>query len=102
MQAFSKVVSAEDCAFADVQQDLRNRVNDELNDLVDMEGLDDYVFPPMSYHFTSIYQSSVYEALSKVISRLMPCQGALERLLDTLCTVSLSHSSSILEIPTFK
>ncbi|CAD6569931.1 MAG: hypothetical protein CYPHOPRED_003659 [Cyphobasidiales sp. Tagirdzhanova-0007] len=84
-----KVDGMSDTYRLDVQQDLRNRVNDELNDLVDMEGLDDYVFPPMSYHFTSIYQSSVYEALSKVISRLMPCQGALERLLDTLCT----HSS---------
>ena len=79
-------------ACTEIQQHLRNRVNDELNDLVDMDGLSDYVFPPISYHFTSIYQASVYEALSKVISRLMPCQGALERLLDMLCTVSSSQT----------
>lgn len=47
----------------------------------------DYIFPVINYHFTSIYQASVYDALSKVVSRLMPCQGALERLLDMLVQV---------------
>jgi hypothetical protein len=53
----------------------------------------DYVFPVVNYHFTSIYQSSVYEALSKVISRLMPCQGPLERLLDMLYQVGRLNAS---------
>lgn len=74
----------------DVQQDLFNRIRDELNDLADMElaTSSDYGFPVINYHFTSIYQASVYDALSKVVSRLMPCQGALERLLDMLVQVS--------------
>lgn len=82
----------------DVQQDLRNRVMDELNDLADMDGFaasNDYVFPAISYHFTSIYQSSIYEALSKVLSRLMPCQGALERLLDILSTVGSTSTTCV-------
>jgi Ras-related GTP-binding protein C/D len=53
----------------------------------------DYVFPVINYHFTSIYQASVYDALSKVVSRLMPCQGALERLLDMLVQVRPSHTA---------
>jgi Ras-related GTP-binding protein C/D len=70
-------------------------MRDELNDLADMEFAtsSDYVFPVINYHFTSIYQASVYDALSKVISRLMPCQGALERLLDMLVQVSEPNSS---------
>lgn len=39
------------------------------------------------YHLTSVFDTSIYEALSKVIQKLIPEQGMLERLLDLLCQV---------------
>lgn len=75
---------------ADLQQDIRNRLTDELHDLAD----DDpdtlntgYTPIPIIYHFTSIFQPSIWDALSKIVSRLMPCQTSLEKLLDLLCDV---------------
>lgn len=40
------------------------------------------------YHLTSVFDTSIYEALSKVIQKLIPEQAMLERLLDLLCQVS--------------
>lgn len=39
------------------------------------------------YHLTSVFDTSIYEALSKVIQKLIPEQAMLERLLDLLCQV---------------
>lgn len=39
------------------------------------------------YHLTSVFDTSIYEALSKVIQKLIPEQASLERLLDLLCSV---------------
>lgn len=41
----------------------------------------------VTYHLTSVFDTSIYEALSKVIQKLLPEQGTLERLLDMLCQV---------------
>jgi Ras-related GTP-binding protein C/D len=94
---YEGVRASVDTSPADVQQDLFNRIRDELNDLADMEFAtsSDYVFPVINYHFTSIYQASVYDALSKVVSRLMPCQGALERLLDMLVQASAEPAGEL-------
>lgn len=45
------------------------------------------------YHLTSVFDTSIYEALSKVIQKLIPEQGMLERLLDLLCQVRPSFPS---------
>jgi hypothetical protein len=45
------------------------------------------------YHLTSVFDTSIYEALSKVIQKLIPEQAILERLLDLLCQVRLRFSS---------
>ena len=84
------MLSAHTHPLADTRQVISDGIKDELTDLAEMEfaSLSDYSYPVLNYHLTSIYQASVYEALSKVISSLMPCQGALERLLDVLSTVS--------------
>lgn len=39
------------------------------------------------YHLTSVFDTTIYEALSKVIQKLIPEQAMLERLLDLLCQV---------------
>lgn len=84
--AFLRVARLICATITDIQLEVSSRIKDELDDLAEAElgSTGDYTFPIVNYHFTSIYQSNVYEALSKVISRLMPCQGPLERLLDML------------------
>lgn len=46
------------------------------------------------YHLTSVFDTSIYEALSKVIQKLVPEQASLERLLDLLCSVRPFSSPS--------
>lgn len=42
----------------------------------------------VTFHCTSVYDHSIFEALSKVIQRLMPCLPLLEQLLDQLVQTS--------------
>jgi Ras-related GTP-binding protein C/D len=73
---------------ADTLQNLRDRLTEELFDISpDLESSMN-VF----YHLTSVFDTSIYEALSKVVQKLIPEQAMLERLLDLLCQVS-SHPS---------
>ncbi len=58
-------------------QDIRQRIEDELND-------HGYKNPPISYHQTSIYDYSIFEAFSKVIQKLVPPLATLENLLNIL------------------
>ena len=41
-----------------------------------------------SYHLTSIYDHSIFEAFSKVVHKLIPQHRQLEKLLDYLCSVT--------------
>lgn len=62
---------------SDVFQDIVQRVGDDLNDA-------GFINPNVSYHLTSIYDSSIFEALSSVIQKLIPELDVLQNLLDTL------------------
>lgn len=64
-------------------QTLRDRLTDELFDMSPELESTMNVF----YHLTSVFDTSIYEALSKVIQKLIPEQAMLERLLDLLCQV---------------
>ncbi|GAA6023630.1 hypothetical protein JCM10207_005092 [Rhodosporidiobolus poonsookiae] len=65
----------------DTLQNLRDRLTEELFDLSPELESNMNVF----YHLTSVFDTSIYEALSKVIQKLIPEQAMLERLLDLLC-----------------
>ncbi|KAI5476600.1 Ras-related GTP-binding protein C [Pseudohyphozyma bogoriensis] len=65
----------------DILQNLRDRLTEDLFDLSPELESSLNVF----YHLTSVFDTSIYEALSKVIQKLIPEQGMLERLLDLLC-----------------
>jgi Ras-related GTP-binding protein C/D len=69
-----------------VLDDIHQRLLDELSDIPEF-AFSPVSAPTVTFHLTSIYEPTVYEALSRVIMKLMPCQAALERLLDTLCQV---------------
>jgi Ras-related GTP-binding protein C/D len=66
----------------DVERDVKQRVEDELAD----EGLTDV---QISYHLTSIFDHSIFEALSKVIQKLIPQLPTLQALLNNLTHVYL-------------
>lgn len=76
-----KIDSLNDEFKADIFQDIVQRVGDELSD----QG---YINPNVSYHLTSIYDHSIFEAFSKVIQKLIPQLDTLETLLNVLVNKS--------------
>lgn len=61
----------------DTVRDIIQRILDDLNDA----GLEN---PPVSFYPTSVYDDSIYEALSKVLQLLNPQLATFEALLNTL------------------
>lgn len=62
----------------DIQRDIMQRIQDELSD----HGFEN---APITFHLTSIYNHSIFEAFSKVIQKLIPHLPTLEALLNDLC-----------------
>ncbi|KAG6035172.1 hypothetical protein E4U40_002827 [Claviceps sp. LM458 group G5] len=62
----------------DIQRDITIRIQDELSD----HGFEN---APVTFHLTSIYNHSIFEAFSKVIQKLVPRLGTLESMLTNLC-----------------
>lgn len=62
----------------DIQRDIIQRIQDELSDA-------GYENAPVTFHLTSIYDHSIFEAFSKVIQKLIPHLATLEALLNDLC-----------------
>ncbi|KAK8058950.1 GTP-binding protein GTR2 [Apiospora phragmitis] len=62
----------------DIQRDITIRIQDELSD----HGFEN---APVTFHLTSIYNHSIFEAFSKVIQKLIPRLGSLEAMLTNLC-----------------
>ena len=61
----------------DIQRDIIQRIQDELSDV-------GYENTPVSFHLTSIYDHSIFEAFSKVCQKLIQQLPALEGLLNLL------------------
>jgi Ras-related GTP-binding protein C/D len=72
-----KVDGLSDDQRIETQRDIQQKVMDALQD----DGLED-IHP--SFHLTSIFDHSIFEAMSKVIQKLIPHMDALENLLDLL------------------
>ncbi|KAK9237812.1 Gtr1/RagA G protein conserved region-domain-containing protein [Lipomyces kononenkoae] len=94
----------------DAQRDITQRVTDELLD-------DGLVNVSISFHLTSIFDHSIYEAFSRVVQKLIPQLATLENLLNVLCQHSgidkaflfdigskifVATDSSPLDIPTYE
>lgn len=62
----------------DIQRDISIRIQDELSDR-NIENA------PVTFHLTSIYNHSIFEAFSRVIQKLIPRLGILEGILTNLC-----------------
>lgn len=68
----------------DIQHEIRQRLNDELADAE--------LNIHLSFHLTSIYDHSIFEAFSKVIQKLIVELPTLENLLNILCSVLAINS----------
>ena len=56
--------------------------------------------PPVQFYLTSVYDHSIYEAFSRVIQRLMPCQGAIEQLMDLVVQNCSFQKAFLFHLPT--
>lgn len=65
----------------DIQNDIQQRILDELSD----DGLEHL---SIYFHLTSIFDHSIFEAFSKIIQRLIPQLPTLENLLNAFCSSS--------------
>ena len=69
----------------EILQDVSQRIEDELSDAGYGSGGDrGPPMPQISYHMTSIYDYTIFEAFSKIIHRLVPQLPTLENLLNIL------------------
>ncbi|KAK4989513.1 GTP-binding protein gtr2 [Elasticomyces elasticus] len=76
----------------DTFRDIIQRVQDELSDA-------GYENPPVSFYQTSIYNHTIFEAISKVIQKLIPQLPALESLLNSLCSSCRIEKAFLFDIP---
>lgn len=65
----------------EIQRDIYQRLTDDLQD-GGFEGIN------LSYHLTSIYDHSIFEAFSKVVQKLIPQLHALEQTLNMFISVN--------------
>ena len=63
----------------DTFREVRQRVQDELSDV-------GYGNRSVSYYQTSIFDHSIFEAMSKVVQKLLPQLPAMETMLNKLCS----------------
>jgi Ras-related GTP-binding protein C/D len=70
----------------------QTQVTDELAEA----GLHDSI--PIRYHLTSIYDHSIYEALSRVVQRLIPQLPTLENLLNVLVATCSMEKAYLFDV----
>lgn len=74
----------------DCQREIQQRITDEINDgELDIR---------MSFHLTSIYDHSIFEAFSKVVQKLIPQLPTLENLLNVLITSCNVEKSFLFDV----
>lgn len=76
-----KVDGISDDLKMETQRDIHQRATDDLSDA-------GYDRIHLSFHLTSIYDHSIFEAFSKVVQKLIPQLPKLENLLNIFITVS--------------
>lgn len=77
----------------DTFRDIRHRVTDEMQDR-------GYRSLELTYHQTSIYDHTVFEAVSKVVQKLLPrLESTLERLLNSLCSTCRIQKALLFDMP---
>ena len=75
----------------DTFREIRQRVQDELSD----EGYGDR---GVSYYQTSVFDHSIFEAMSKVVMKLLPTLPAMETLLTKLCATCRVRKAYLFDV----
>jgi Ras-related GTP-binding protein C/D len=75
----------------ETQRDVQQKATDELNE-ARLQSVH------LTFHLTSIYDHSIYEAFSKVIQKLIPQLPTLENLLDILISNSRMEKAFLIDI----
>ncbi|KAL3787566.1 hypothetical protein HJC23_000054 [Cyclotella cryptica] len=78
----------------DCRRDVMQQVSDELADA----GFMAHDAVPISYHLTSIYDHSVFEAFSRVVQRLIPELPTLEHLLNVLVSTCSMEKAYLFDV----
>ncbi|KAL3797928.1 hypothetical protein ACHAWO_001409 [Cyclotella atomus] len=78
----------------DCRRDVMQQVSDELADA----GFLSHDAVPISYHLTSIYDHSVFEAFSRVVQRLIPELPTLEHLLNVLVSTCSMEKAYLFDV----
>ncbi|XP_012060791.1 PREDICTED: ras-related GTP-binding protein C [Atta cephalotes] len=81
---------SDDCKM-ETQRDIHTRANDDLADA----GCDQI---HLSFHLTSIYDHSIFEAFSKVVQKLIPQLPTLENLLNILISNSAIEKAFLFDV----
>jgi Ras-related GTP-binding protein C/D len=77
----------------DCRRDVMTQVTDELTDAgVSLDSVQ------IRYHLTSIYDHSIYEALSRVVQRLIPQLPTLENLLNVLVSTCSMEKAYLFDV----
>ncbi len=77
----------------DCRRDIMTQVTEELTDVgVSPDGIQ------IRYHLTSIYDHSIYEALSRVVQRLIPTLATLENLLNVLVSTCSMEKAYLFDV----
>lgn len=75
----------------ETQRDIHQRANDDLTD-------SGYEQIHLSFHLTSIYDHSIFEAFSKVVQKLIPQLPTLENLLNILISNSAIEKAFLFDV----
>lgn len=75
----------------ETQRDIHRRANDDLTD-------SGYEQIHLSFHLTSIYDHSIFEAFSKVVQKLIPQLPTLENLLNILISNSAIEKAFLFDV----
>jgi len=104
-----KVDQLSDEAKIETQRDIHNQVRDRFADTI--SGIDPWQTSSnmsnsnpqdilINFHLTSIFDHSIFEAFSKVIQKLIPQFGHLERLLNYLLSTSNIEQAFLFDVQT--
>ena len=87
-----------DDAKYDCRRDVMQQVSDELADMWNHDNDNNSTIPTISYHLTSIYDHSVFEAFSRVVQKLIPQLPTLENLLNVLVSTCSMEKAYLFDV----
>jgi Ras-related GTP-binding protein C/D len=81
------------------QEDGKTEIFKEMQKQVNAELADNSIYSvSIRYHYTSIYDHSIFEAFSKIIQKLIPQLSTMENLLDNLVTSSKLEKAFLFDV----